>query len=325
MSPEPTFRKVIDRTGRLIDTINTLGSIPSTYLPQLNDRLPILCLDFPRQRRTRKSTPRPPKENKALCFTRKQQQAYLETLSQKPTILLGFILAAAPTFCRTVNIYQFLQEYDHESECFLNEAIQSQLDKIAHTNQLSLLSRYQTLINALRAKPKTVAENGGFGNRKYESANWEGSYNAFGDKLCEEMFKGNKKPPHAPVTTWAPCNGDGDLIVELDIVEGKTLGRALFPAFDATLAQEPGSLLDSEAETNIDIRKAPISSLSIFTSSIQDVLDASELRGWEKDHHLTETDCVSMRWNRQLGWKLRLRVGLFAFSLILNELYGDES
>lgn len=280
--------------------------------------MPIICQVIDIRRRPRSDQPR---KDKRQHFEQKRAHfAYHDVLARKPGIFLGFIIAISPNACRALKIHEFLAGCEHLEEQFLNDDIELTLENIAQAKGIDQSVQYRKLIKALRAKPTTVAENSRFGNRIYEAASWEGAQKAFGDKLCDAMVDGGQKPTRAPIKTFLPSQCQQDVLVELDIVQSNTLGMSLFPSFDASY-----SPTDGEGEMELSFQGASVGAFSsIFPLGICKAIDESELREWEKDHRLmAETNCVSMKLNhRQQHWKLRLRVGFFAFCLIINDLYS---
>ncbi|KAJ5473988.1 hypothetical protein N7475_003554 [Penicillium sp. IBT 31633x] len=352
-SKSPIFTSIY-RKHEMICKTNT---IPSRDMPLLEKRLFIACTVF------KAAAPIPGgRENKELLAQsreRKAQMVYQEVLETCPDIFLAFLLTVSPRCTIKFDLPTFYEQH-RARPIALCEETKSGLFQIAKRRGFENSDPFRLLIGPMTYWRRPSTEDEGEEHFSLSLSGLPAIRIAFGDVICDAV---ESSPTHLPKSTdggYAETTecvrskifyNRQDTAICLDVGCAFKLADMLFPFasqkilsalsqshsdYQASGSQAalPPHTQTSSLDSDIDfayftLRGASVYGIqSAFGAAIREGIDNSELRRWEKYHHISEvTDCVIMHiWRAQPHRGLiKLRLGHYTGVNLANKIYAGPS
>ncbi|EXJ72775.1 uncharacterized protein A1O5_03922 [Cladophialophora psammophila CBS 110553] len=301
--------------------------IPLIYEENLEEGLSI-TFSFPKRLKRRAGVRQNDRDYKLRSNQKRANLVYLRILDEIPQIYISFILAVSPQDCAPLDITLLVQQYS--SQNLQPEAIQFDagteriIKEISTKHNCDRNPHYQKLLNILypqvvTPKPISAAESG----NKFllEGLNPVAIHDHFGDRVHEAFNKGpgrlQEKATEKTRCAWIEFaqNGVDDSIFYLEIGNAEQFAYILFANAIRFLPKEH---TDGQPGDNayFSFKGASVSGIaSLFSPEICAMIDASNLRAWEKEHCLLDTtDCVTMEMSRaKPHWGvIKVRTAVFA-------------
>ncbi|KAJ5416137.1 hypothetical protein N7465_004832 [Penicillium sp. CMV-2018d] len=332
-------------------------TIPQADISLFEERLVIVCTVNKTQNHTRRTTPKPNREKLIQSRERTAQRLYLNILEKFPAIFLAFILTVSPRASIDFDLSAFCEQHT-EQPIVLRDNVESLLWQSAIKYCIEKSKAFGKLMSLLFTLPRPATEAEGEESCSLSLSSLPVTRMAFGDIICEAIecsptyLPMNVDGDYAEITQCVKTTvfyNHQDTIIHIDVGCAVKLADMLFPSasrkISSALSQSsvsiqaqnlnaallPGTQSESLVQdydfAYFTLRGASVAGIrSVFSASICEAIEESELRRWEKHHLFTEvTDCISMQLWRAESQRglIKLRVGHYIGVNLANKLYAE--
>ncbi|KAJ5262224.1 uncharacterized protein N7525_002866 [Penicillium rubens] len=330
-------------------------TIPEADISLFEERLVIVCTVDETQNHRRVRIPNRVKLIRSR--ERKAQRLYLKILEKFPGIFLAFILSVSPRASIDFDLSAFCEQHI-EQPIVLCDNAESLLWRSAIRHGIEKSKAFGKLMSLLFTLPRPATEAEGEESCSLSLSRLSVIRIAFGDIICEAVecspthLPMNADSDYAEITQCVRTTvfySHQDTIIHIEVGCAVKLADMLFPSasgrINSALSQSNASIQARNPEAALPpgtqseslvqdydfayftLRGASVAGIrSVFSASICEAIEESELRRWEKHHLLTEvTDCITMQLWRAESQRglIKLRVGHYTGVNLANNLYAE--